>query len=238
MDLPCTYIDLRRCLRDLAHVNSMTRAYRPTLQWLKQFRGYAQYRPLHVVDVGSGGGDVLRPIERWAAREQIDRRLTGIDLNPHAVQAAREFTPSSSRIRWKTGNAHSFDHEAEPIELIISSLVRHHTDDREGPTGSDVAFGWFVNDLSRSRASDVAFQALAKLAQWHLFIRHDGPFSIRRAFVPEDWRQYTKTAGLEMRRVSVDRHWPGCLTVSRNKGQCALSCTQRTLDEVPMHGLA
>lgn len=243
MDLPCTYKDLRMWLKDLAQVNSVTLAYRPTLRWIQQFAGHAEHRPLHIVDVGTGGGDALRRIERWAARERVNLRLTGIDSNPYAVQAAREFTPSSSRIRWKVGDIFAFDCESEPIDLIISSLLMHHMDD-----GEILRFlmwmervsslGWFVNDLSRSHASYIAFQALAKLAQWHHFICHDGPLSIRRAFLPEDWQNYANAAGLELDHIFIDRHWPGRLTVSRRKTQCALSYTQRTLEEVLGNELA
>ncbi len=36
---------------------------------------------------------MLRRIERWSAHEGIEIRLTGVDLNPHAIRAAREFSP-------------------------------------------------------------------------------------------------------------------------------------------------
>ena len=34
MDEPCSYAELRDCLRDLTHVNRTVFSYAPTLEWL------------------------------------------------------------------------------------------------------------------------------------------------------------------------------------------------------------
>ncbi len=80
MDEPTSYEELRDCLHDLERVNRVLSAYRPTLQWLRQFSA----PQLHIVDVGCGGGDMLRRIEEWARRRLLTVQLTGIDLNPYA----------------------------------------------------------------------------------------------------------------------------------------------------------
>src|ERR1700679_3818958 len=132
MDGPGCYDEFRQCLHDLAQVNRATLAHRPTLQWLEQFvhlpsPGY----PLHIMDVGCGGGDMLRRIERWAAQRRLPVRLTGVDMNPFAICAAREFTPAGSEIRWIVEKADSPETATEPIDLVISSLFTHHLADDE-----------------------------------------------------------------------------------------------------------
>jgi SAM-dependent methyltransferase len=225
MDAPCAYEELRACLRDLAQVNRITLGYRPTIHWLKQFATHSRAsQPLHVVDVGCGGGDMLRRIERWAARKRIAMRLTGIDLNPHGIRASREFTPSHSRIRWFAGDAYAFDTADDPVDLVISSLFTHHLSD-----DGIICFlqwmektarrGWFINDLSRSRASYRGFRLLSTVVFWHRFIRHDGPISIRRAFQPEDWREYLSAAGLTQHGIRIENQWPGRVCVARVKPQ-------------------
>jgi len=223
MDDPCSYEELRACLCDLAHVNRLTRAYRPTLQWLEEVALlHKAPRPLHIVDVGCGGGDMLRCIESWAARTHVAVRLTGIDLNPYAIRAAREFSPEHSRIRWMVGDAESFPAADDPVDLVISSLFTHHLRDdqivgflswMEGVAGR----GWFINDLYRSRVSYLVFHALAFAAQWHRFVRHDGPVSIRRGFRLEDWLRYRKESGLMSHPIEFDLRWPARLCVSRIK---------------------
>src|ERR1700733_10475615 len=70
LDEPCSYEDLRGCLRDLEQVNRVSFGYRPTLEWLEQFVPEPNH-PLHIVDVGCGGGDMLRRIESWAAPHRV-----------------------------------------------------------------------------------------------------------------------------------------------------------------------
>jgi 2-polyprenyl-3-methyl-5-hydroxy-6-metoxy-1,4-benzoquinol methylase len=223
MDQPCSYEDFRACLNDLAQVNSMTLARLPTMQWLQRFSQLRHGKhALHIMDVGSGGGDMLRCIERWALLERIPVRLTGIDLNPYAVQAAQEFTAADSSIRWIAGDVYSFDYVSEPIDLVISSLVTHHLDDPEivrflGWMEQVSKYGWFVSDLFRSRTSYNAFKMLARVAGWHRFIQNDGPISVRRAFRLAEWKRYTEAACLPMELIRIERHWPGRLTVSRTK---------------------
>lgn len=220
MDEPGSYSDFRDCLRDLACVNRIIFTYRPTLRWLEQFAGTTS-APLHIVDVGSGGGDMLRRIEAWARARNIAVKLTGIDLNPYAAQAAREFAGTGSNIEWVTGDAFSYQ-PPERIDLVISSLFTHHLPDAEIVSFLQwmdrvTARGWFINDLHRERMPYYAFGALAGLMRWHRFIRHDGLISIRRSFARQDWLDYCAEAGLNAREVHVFTVRPARLCVSRVK---------------------
>ena len=47
-----------------------------------------------ILDVGSGYGDMLRLIDRWARARSLDVRLLGLDRNPWAARAA-ERAPGS-----------------------------------------------------------------------------------------------------------------------------------------------
>lgn len=220
MDEPCSYEDFRACLIDLEQVNRLTLAYRPTLQWLDNLPRKAA-EPLHIVDVGCGGGGMLRQIEGWAKRRRLAVRLTGIDLNPYAARAAREMTAAASAIEWRTGDAFSYA-PSTPIDVVISSLFTHHL-----PDAVIVRFiawmeqtaqrGWYINDLHRERAPYYGFQLLAAVMRWHRFVRHDGPVSIRHAFQREDWDRYLGMAGLAPQAVSLQAFRPARLCVGRVK---------------------
>ena len=213
MDGPCDYQTFRDCLVDLAKVNRLTLAYRPTLKWLRQFRSAGL---LNILDVGSGYGDVLRKIERRFPQA----RLTGVDLNPYAAQAAREADPGS-RIDWKTSNA--FDYGAgDQVDIILSSLFTHHLTDAEIVTflrwmEATARRGWFVNDLLRHGFAYRGFKLLARLMRWHRFVQSDGPISILRSFRPEDWRRLCHEANLPMQSVRIEQRFPFRLCVSRVK---------------------
>ena len=58
MDEPGSYEEFRDCLRSLEVSNRLTFNARPTLAWVAKFGDVA--RPLHLVDVGCGGGDMPR----------------------------------------------------------------------------------------------------------------------------------------------------------------------------------
>src|SRR6201987_742990 len=117
MDGDCSYEDYRDCLRSLEKVNRWLLGYRPTLAWLERLpRGLRE--PMHLVDVGSGGGDLLREIAGWVRRRGIAVQLTGIDLNPYAARVAAESTPKELGIAWVTGDAMA--HQTErPLHVIV-----------------------------------------------------------------------------------------------------------------------
>jgi SAM-dependent methyltransferase len=220
MDGDCSYEDFRSCLRSLEQVNRWLLGYRPTVAWLKRLP-HGLRDPVHIVDVGSGGGDLLRQIARWARRRGIAVQLTGIDLNPYAARAAAESTPKELRIAWVTGDALVYRPE-KPVDIVVSSLMAHHLEDEEIIAllrwmEATAQLGWFINDLERSEWSCRMFGWLGEIVEWHRFVRHDGPVSFRRAFRQEDWVRLLAAADVPRKAVMVE-HWrPGRLCVGRWK---------------------
>jgi 2-polyprenyl-3-methyl-5-hydroxy-6-metoxy-1,4-benzoquinol methylase len=220
MDGGCSYADFRGCLHSLQQINRWLLGYRPTLAWLKRLP-HGLRDPVHIFDVGCGGGDLLRKIAAWARKRSIAVQLTGIDLNPHAARAAAESTPRELGITWVTGNALEYRPE-KPMDVVVSSLMAHHLEDEEIVAllrwmEATARLGWFINDLERSEWSCRMFAWVERIARWHRFVRHDGPVSFRRAFREEDWARLLKAAGLPREAVTVE-HWrPGRLCVGRWK---------------------
>ena len=195
---PADPADFARCLGDLATVNKLTLAHGPTLRWLARVVGSAEN--FSVLDVGSGEGDMLRAIWRWAARAGKRCDLEGIDLDPSSAPAAAAQTPADMAIRYGTGDVFAYAPEKRP-DLIISSLVAHHMADAQIVPflrwmEATATRGWYVNDLHRSAVAYYGFRALASVAGWHRFVRHDGPLSIARAFRRPDWERLLAEAGL------------------------------------------
>ena len=196
---------------DLATVNTVTMARRPTLDFLA--RATNGRKSIRVLDVGFGDGDMLRRIARWAAAKGIDADLVGVDLNPRSEQAARVH---GGDIRYVTGDY--ADLANEPWDVIVSSLVAHHmTHDQL------VAFlrfmetharaGWFVNDLHRHKFAHWGFPILATVARWHRIVRHDGTVSIARSYRPDEWPPILAEAGISA--ATVRRVFPFRLCVER-----------------------
>ena len=214
------YETFRGCLHDLAKVNVLTLAYRPTLAFLDRIHAaglWPQDRPVVILDCGSGYGDMLRLIARWARRKNLDVRLQGLDRNPWSARAA-ERVQGSEGIQYLTEDL--FAHQGG-ADIILSSLFTHHLDDVSLVRflewqEANARIGWFVNDLQRHPFSYYGFALLARLMLWHPFVMHDGPVSISRAFVAKDWEELLADAGV--RHARIEPWFPFRLCVSRVRG--------------------
>jgi 2-polyprenyl-3-methyl-5-hydroxy-6-metoxy-1,4-benzoquinol methylase len=223
MDQPCSYEELRACLHDIARVNRLTFAQRPTLGWLEGLVASdpVSAAPLRIVDVGCGYGDTLRKIDRWAAKRGVAVKLTGIDLNPDAIRAARAATPSSQKIEWLVGDALA-DHTKGPIDVVICSLLTHHLTNLQIVLflrwmEQTARRGWFIDDLHRKAVPYHLFRWWARYTNWHPFVKNDGPVSIRRSFIAEDWQRLCAAAEVAAESVSITEHRPARLCVGRIK---------------------
>jgi SAM-dependent methyltransferase len=218
MDQPCARDELRACLRDVALLNSLLFGYRPILHWLESLNLKGTVR---ILDVGSGYGDTLRRVERWARGKGIAVELTGIDLNPDTIAIAAEATAPTSRIKWVTSGVFAYE-PPDPPHLVMSSLMAHHLTDAEIVRllqwmDANAITGWFINDLSRNIVPYRLLYAFTRVARLHHFVQNDGPVSIARAFVPEDWQRYCAAAGLEPTGYAIRGFTPGRLCVARKK---------------------
>jgi SAM-dependent methyltransferase len=221
MDEPCGPEVIEACLRDLARVNRWFGAYRPLLRWLDKMRPRETTEPLRILDVGCGYGDGLRRIERWARDQGIPVELTGIDLNPDSIAIAK--SQSERGIRWVAGDVFAY-RAPRPAHLIVSSLFTHHLGDSDVVRfvrwmEQNAEMGWFINDLSRAAIPYYLVRWFSKLARLHPFVQHDGPVSIARAFVPEEWRQLCARAGLGQDDFEVLSYKPARLCVSRRRAR-------------------
>ena len=203
-------------MADLARVNAVTLATRPTLAFLDRVATGAGR--LRILDVGFGDGDMLRRIARWAGRRGMAVELVGVDLNPRSEAAARAHTPADLMIEWITGDYAAL--AGGRWDAIISSLVAHHMTRAQLVAflrfmEGEAARGWFVNDLLRHGFAHRGFPLLAWGARWHPIVRHDGTLSIARSYRPEEWTPILAEAGVPDARVF--RAFPFRLCVERRR---------------------
>jgi 2-polyprenyl-3-methyl-5-hydroxy-6-metoxy-1,4-benzoquinol methylase len=222
-------------VHDLAKVNTLTVARRPTIKFLAAVRQRLVIKRLaalqkndetlrhrlgpirmKILDVGFGDGDMLRSIGRWAARNAVDATLVGIDLNPRSALAANEATPADLKIDYRTGDY--ADLARDGWDVIVSSLVAHHmTHDQLVAfirfMDAEAQAGWFINDLHRHGFAYLGFPLLATIMRWHPIVRHDGQLSIARSYRPHEWPAILDEAGVS--GATVSRNFPFRLCVSK-----------------------
>jgi SAM-dependent methyltransferase len=210
------------CLRDLERINRWTAAYRVTLRWLDQLcRNPLPGGPLTVMDVGCGGGDMLRRIWAWGRRRGLELDLIGIDLNPHAAVAAAVVTPHEAPIRYVTADVFSMPDDP-PSDVVISALFAHHLDDARLVRflrwmEQRARLGWLINDLHRHPVPYLLARGGAPLLRMHRFVRHDAPLSVARAFDRDDWSRLLAAADLAPPATTIDWRFPFRFAIGRIK---------------------
>lgn len=203
-------------VHDLAKVNTLTLARRPTLKFVARAVGNAA--EFSVLDVGYGDGDMLRAIHKWAVKRGKLARLVGIDLNPRSRAAALEATPAGMSIEWAVGDY--VELAGQGWNVIASSLVAHHM--THAQLVSFVRFmeaeardGWFINDLHRHGFAWLGFPLLATIMRWHPIVKHDGRLSIARSYRPAEWPPILAEAGAT--GADILRVFPFRLCVERRR---------------------
>jgi 2-polyprenyl-3-methyl-5-hydroxy-6-metoxy-1,4-benzoquinol methylase len=153
----------------------------------------------HVLDVGSGGGDLTRALARWAARDGLRLRVTGIDPDPRA-HAFAEALPAMRGVEFRRAFSRELVLAGERYDMVVSNHVLHHLSGAELGgllfDSEQLAPRSLHADISRSWFAYAGF-GISTLPFFHdSYIRADGLRSIRRSFtpgelaavVPADWR--------------------------------------------------
>lgn len=142
-------------------------------------------RPARVLDIGSGGGDVLARLAAHAGRDGFDVDWLGIDPDPRALAVAS--TRETTGMRFRQADAAAVLADGTVFDAVLSNHVLHHLDEtalievteqsRALSTGPVLH-----SDIARSRLAHALYGvAILPLAPG-TFLRTDGLRSIRRSY--------------------------------------------------------
>lgn len=199
----------RAALLALARVNRLSGTAGRVWDALREIPRRAD-RPLRVLDVACGGGDVAVWLARRARAEGLGLNLTGCDLSPGALEVARERARVAGvEVEWHGGRVPEELPEGR-WDLVYSTLFLHHL-----PHVDAVALlaalapraEWIVvDDLRRTCRGLVLAWMAGRLLTRSPVVRVDGPRSVRGAFTLAEARALAAEAGLAGARVR--RAWP------------------------------
>lgn len=207
-------LDPRRhghALRSLERINLWSGTARSLWLALGTLRERTPTRPLRILDVATGAGDV--PVRLWqrARRAGLAFDIQGCDRSPQALAHARQ------RAEEKGAAVGFFAcdalHDALPggYDVVMSSLFLHHLDEEPATDllrrmAEAAGRLVLVNDLVRSRSGLALAYLGTRLLSTSPVVHYDGPRSVEGAYTVEEVVHLAGQAGL--RDFTMRRCWP------------------------------
>jgi len=188
---------LTETLDQLARINRYLGGNQVTMNGLKKIlKDHPVDKPLTIVDMGCGNGDVLRCIAEYGKKGGYDFRLIGIDANAHTVDYARKLSGNYKELSFQQLDVFSEEFQKLEYDLVLATLFLHHFSEEEIVTllqsvMKTATVGMVVNDLHRNALAYFLFRLLGLFIR-NPMTREDGLISIRKAFKREDLENMSK----------------------------------------------
>jgi 2-polyprenyl-3-methyl-5-hydroxy-6-metoxy-1,4-benzoquinol methylase len=177
--------------------------------------------PLRILDIATGGGDVVIGIAKLAARNGVAVETHGCDVSTTAVEIAQNFAEQTGLFGAKFFQLNAL---VEPLpddyDVLMSTLFVHHLSNDDAKQLLDrmaksTRRCVLVDDLSRSPLGYFYAWAGGRLLTRSHIVHIDGPLSVNAAFTVPEFRQLAQEAGL--RDAQFRRHWPQRFLMSWKK---------------------
>ncbi|MES2779353.1 MAG: methyltransferase domain-containing protein [Bacteroidota bacterium] len=182
--------DLFRNLFELERINTLLGGHAVTIKGLEQLR-LKKDRTYSILDIGSGGGDTLKHIARWARKQNYKFELTGVDLKADCIQYATTHCSEYREINFIQDDYRNVVNGNQEYDIIITSLFCHHLSNTElsdlffwGATHAKV--GFIMNDLHRHPFAYYSIALLTKLFSKSYLVKNDAKLSVLRGFNKEE----------------------------------------------------
>lgn len=196
---------VRESLRNIARGNRWFGGWRAVRIGLGQVVAGAKFdpsRPLSLLDIGTGAGDLPRRALSWAARRGIRLQPIGLERHPAAARLASE-----SGLVTVIGDGGVLPFRDRSIDVVMASQLVHHFAPASivrllRECNRVARLGVVVADLRRSEPAAFAWRFTGPLLRFDHFTVNDGITSLRRGFSVESLQELVEAAGF---RASVVR---------------------------------
>jgi 2-polyprenyl-3-methyl-5-hydroxy-6-metoxy-1,4-benzoquinol methylase len=196
-DMTMSGPELKRTLDLLASINLYLGGNALTLNGIeKMMASVSKEKPIRIVDLGCGNGDMLRKLHVFGKKMGYDLELLGIDANPASVAYASELSAGMENVSFSTVNIFSPEFREMEYDIAIATLFMHHFSDEEiteliSGIKKKSSIGVLVNDLHRSELAYALFWVISLFFGNHV-ARNDGLISIRKSFRRKDLEKYAQ----------------------------------------------
>ncbi len=157
-------------------------------------------KSIHVCEIGCGGGDNLKAIEKKLTGKEITSSFTGIDINPDCIGVA-EGLKWESNIHFLVSDYKEVEFTIKP-DIIFCSLFCHHFKEAELVEMfrwmyNNTQDGFFINDLHRHSIAFHSIRLLTFLFSRSYLVKHDAPLSVLRGFKKKELEDLMRKAGIQ-----------------------------------------
>jgi 2-polyprenyl-3-methyl-5-hydroxy-6-metoxy-1,4-benzoquinol methylase len=190
-------VDIQRNLYELSIINQKLGGHAITREGF--FRLASKRSPLVVCEIGCGGGDNLKAIEKKAKKHNSDLSLMGIDINEDCIQVAKD-SNWNRPIRLLVSDYKKVLFESKP-DIIFCSLFCHHFKEEElidmfHWMSENAVLGFFINDLHRHAFAYYSIRILTSLFSKSYLVRNDAPLSVLRGFKKKELISLLNQSGI------------------------------------------
>jgi SAM-dependent methyltransferase len=212
IDQPDLAVDRHRhALRGLERINWWSGSVRLFWPALASLAREQAPRAIRVLDVGAGGGDVLRALRRRAARAGLPMTLDGCDRSAAAVAYAQERADAAG------AGLRFFAHDVLAGELpddydaVVCSLFLHHFDEQQSIAilrrmAAATRHFVLINDLRRCFSGWLLAHVAGRVLTTSGVVHVDGPRSVAAAWTRCEVTALAQRAGLV--GATYRRYWP------------------------------
>ena len=183
---------LNQTLRELSLINRLLGNHlairRAVWRQLRQFPS----RHWRIIDLGCGGGDVLRMLYRFCQKKGVKADFIGIDGNPYSLQFAQSV--EANRISYVQADILQPHFQLPKCDLLVSSHFLYHLSNEDLLSFLDthapaVGHAWLISELERSRIALTLFRILGPIMRLSPLTRSDGKLAIKRAFTYKEMKE-------------------------------------------------
>lgn len=207
-DIP--FADIRQNMKELNTINSYLGGHKITIAGVRKLISeQAVQKPIHICEIGCGGGDNLKAISKYCIKKNIPASFTGIDINPGCIAFAKQQYPELDA-NWISSDYQKADLKKHKPDIIFSSLFCHHFTEEELVLmlvwmKKNATAGFFINDLHRAPLAYYSIKLVTSLLSKSYLVKNDAPLSVARGFTKAEWEQIFKAAGIN--HFSITWKW-------------------------------
>ena len=201
-DSSIPFADIQQNMKELNIINKYLGGHKITIDGIKKLIPKQEAgKPIVICEIGCGGGDNLKAIEKYCRKKNITAVFIGIDIKPECIAFARQQYPGLDA-QWIISDYLQVVFVKEKPDIIFSSLFCHHFTDDELTIMlqwmmSNAAKGFFINDLQRHPFAYYSIKWITKIFSRSYMVKNDAPLSVSRGFTRNEWEKILNTAGIK-----------------------------------------